>query len=71
MSRRSSPSFAAGGVNDCAWDSDYIYPPPRFGWRCFHCNEHFQVHEVREAQRHFGLTPKDIPMCQMEETSNE
>jgi hypothetical protein len=55
MTRRSSPSFAIGGVS---WldhrgkPGDATILPPCGGWRCFHCDEHFTHWQA--AWRHFG-----------------
>lgn len=71
--RRSSPSFAIGGI---AWLDHNGKPgnatirPPCGGWRCFHCNEHFTG--WRAAQRHFGAPgqPRGTakpPVCREEQ----
>lgn len=51
--RCSSPAFAIGGVNHDPATETFDVPP--FGWRCFHCNDHFT--SVREARLHFGADP--------------
>jgi hypothetical protein len=60
MSYRSSPSYSVGGISYDPETQSFLIPP--WGWRCFHCNEHFD--SVNAARRHFGPTPVDTPACQ-------
>lgn len=39
------------------------YDPPRHGWCCFHCGEHFTRWQQAEASDHFGPTPDWKPKC--------
>lgn len=62
MSHRSSPSFANGGI---------LYDPegttndvPAYGWRCFHCGEHFRPDQWLAARHHFGKRTAEPPICQ-------
>jgi len=59
MSYRSSPSFAVGGISYDPETKSFAAPP--FGWRCFHCNEHFTTR--RSARRHFGERPEQPALC--------
>lgn len=43
--------------------SEETYDPPRSGWCCFHCGEHFKVTEQDQARDHFGPTPDWKPKC--------
>lgn len=64
MSRRSSPSFAIGGVSWLGPNGrpTNIVLPPEGHWRCFICNDVFS--DVASAFRHFGVDPKKPPRCQ-------
>ncbi|HEX5213296.1 MAG TPA: hypothetical protein VFW22_16345 [Pseudolabrys sp.] len=58
-SSRSSPAFAIGGIN---YDpARHVHDVPPYGWRCFHCNEHFTT--IRDARLHFGADPDAAPAC--------
>lgn len=68
MSRRTSPSFAIGGVShldhtDQPGDASVV--PPEGGWRCFHCAMRFT--NWRAAYRHFGDPSPGVerrpPLC--------
>lgn len=63
MSLRSSPSFARGGI---LYDPDgTTNDVPPYGWRCFHCAEHFGPDEFYAARRHFGARTVEPPLCQL------
>jgi hypothetical protein len=62
VSYRASPSYALGGI---------LYDPegltndvPAYGWRCFHCGEHFRPDQWLEARHHFGKCTVEPPLCQ-------
>ena len=59
MSRRTSASFAQGGIDFDDNDGRFRMPP--FGFRCFHCNYHADT--VTKARRHFGPTSIWVPVC--------
>jgi hypothetical protein len=62
MSYRSSPSFADGGI---LYDPDGLTNDvPAYGWRCFHCGEHFMPKEWLKARQHFGARTVEPPICQ-------
>lgn len=63
MSYRASPSYALGGI---LWDpeTDTNDVPP-WGWRCFHCGEHFPPEQWLQARQHFGKTSTKPPACQV------
>lgn len=68
VSRRSSPSFAIGGVSwldhrGLCYD---IALPVEGRWRCFICNETFS--SVDSALRHFGTDPRQQPRCTHDKT---
>lgn len=37
------------------------FPPPKYGWICFHCGE--KLHSVAEGEAHFGPVPSAKPAC--------
>lgn len=64
MSYRSSPSFAQGGILHDPEGLTNDVPP--WGWRCFHCGEHFKPAEWLAARRHFGKRADKPAACQLE-----
>lgn len=43
--------------------------PPRYGWRCFHCN--YVAKTFIEAQDHFGLDEIELPTCVQQLTESQ
>lgn len=59
--RRSSPSFALGGLVNDPQTNTYTFPP--WGWTCFHCGENFRT--IGTARDHFGMDQSYDPACRI------